>query len=68
MPSDSTTKREPDVQAARNTLRRKGWTQAEVARRLGITAVHLSYVLNGRRESRRVLNAIAALPNNPNPA
>jgi hypothetical protein len=62
------TSREPDVQAARNSLRAKGWTQSAAAQVLGITPIHLCYVLNGRRESRRVLNAIAALPNNPKPA
>lgn len=68
MPSTSITKRPPAVQEARNTLRRKGWKQADVARRLGVTPVHLSYVLNGRRESQRILTAISHLPNNPNPA
>lgn len=68
MPSHSTTKRPAPVQEARNALRRKGWRQAEVARLLGVTPVHLSYVLNGRRQSRRLLRAIASLPNNPSPA
>jgi len=68
MPAHSTTKRPPAVQAARNELRKKGWKHAEVARLLGISTVHLSYVLNGRRESRRILNAISELPNNPDPA
>jgi len=58
----------PSVQAARNALRSKGWTQAAAAQVLGITPIHLCYVLNGRRESRRVLNAIAHLPQNPDPA
>lgn len=58
----------PSVQAARNALRAKGWTQAAAAQELGITPIHLCYVLNGRRESRRVLTAIQALPANPNPA
>lgn len=68
MPADTITKRTADVQAARNTLRAKGWTQAAAASVLGITPIHLCYVLNGRRESRRVLNAIQQLPANPNPA
>ncbi len=62
------TKRPPAVQAARNALRDKGWKHADVARRLGVTPVHLSFVLTGRRQSRRILDAIAELPNNPDPA
>ena len=68
MPSHTITKRPVAVQAARNALRSKGWTQAAAAQVLGITPIHLCYVLNGRRESRRVLTAIAHLPANPNPA
>jgi transcriptional regulator with XRE-family HTH domain len=68
MPAHSTTKRPPAVQAARNALRDKGWKHADVARQLGVTPVHLSYVLTGRRESQRILTAIADLPKNPNPA
>jgi transcriptional regulator with XRE-family HTH domain len=68
MPTRSTTKRPPEIQAARNALRRKGWTQKAAAARLGISNVHLCYVLTGRRTSRRVLTAIAALPENPDPA
>lgn len=68
MPATANKKRKPEIQAARNNLRKKGWTQAECAKRLGISAIHLCYVLNGRRESRRVLHAIADLPDNPNPA
>jgi transcriptional regulator with XRE-family HTH domain len=56
------------VQEARNTLRRKGWTQADAARVLGVSAVHLCFVLTGKRESRRILNAITHLPENPRPA
>jgi predicted transcriptional regulator len=68
MPAHSTTKRPPAVQAARNELRNKGWKHAEVARLLGVSTVHLSYVLTGRRESRRILDAISNLPHNPDPA
>ncbi|MGL4398812.1 MAG: helix-turn-helix domain-containing protein [Luteolibacter sp.] len=49
-------------------LRRKGWMHAEAARRLGVTKEHLSYVLNGRRVSRRILEAIKEFPENPTPA
>jgi hypothetical protein len=68
MPSDTTTNRPAAVQAARNSLRAKGWTQAAAAQVLGVTPIHLCYVLNGRRESRRVLTAISQLPTNPSPA
>lgn len=60
--------RPPAVQAARNDLRRKGWSHREAAARLGVSTYHLSLVLNGRRESRRILKAIEELPENPNPA
>jgi ribosome-binding protein aMBF1 (putative translation factor) len=56
------------VQSARNTLRRKGWSQADLAKRLGISPIHLCYVLNGRRKSRSILTAIKDLPDNPTPA
>jgi ribosome-binding protein aMBF1 (putative translation factor) len=56
------------VQSARNALRRKGWSQADLAKRLGISPIHLCYVLNGRRESRRIINEIQHLPDNPSPA
>jgi transcriptional regulator with XRE-family HTH domain len=69
MPQTTTVKRSPEIQAARNTLRGRGWTIASVARHLGITREHLSLVLNGRRQSRRILSAIQELPENPtNPA
>jgi transcriptional regulator with XRE-family HTH domain len=61
-------KRPPEVQAARNALRRKGWTQAGAAMALGVTPIHLNYVLNARRQSRRILKAISSLPENPTPA
>jgi transcriptional regulator with XRE-family HTH domain len=68
MPATATKKLNPEIQAARNALRRKGWSQAQVAARLGISRIHVCYVLNGRRESRRVINAILHLPENPTPA
>jgi hypothetical protein len=61
-------KRPPEVQAARNALRSKGWTQVEAAKALGVTPIHLSYVLNARRESRRIIREIQHLPENPTPA
>lgn len=60
-------KRQP-VQFALEMLHRKGWTQAQVAKVLGVSASHLCHVLNGRRKSRRILHAIDHLPDNPKPA
>ena len=69
MPTSTATKKlKPEIQAARKALRVKGWSQAQVAERLGISRIHVCYVLNGRRESRRVINAINHLPENLNPA
>lgn len=62
------TKRSPEIQAARNELRRKGFSHATAASLLGVTRVHLTYVLNGRRQSRRILEEIRNLPENPTPA
>ena len=69
MPSTRTIKKRPaEIQAARNTLRRKGWSQVSAASVLGVTPEHLCYVLNGRRQSRRILTDIEHLPTNPRPA
>lgn len=43
-------------------LKRKGWSYRQAARELGITYQHLSYVLNGHRDSRRVTVPVLALP------
>jgi hypothetical protein len=67
MNGNTIAKRPPEIQRARNTLRGKGWTIAAAAPRLGVTPTHLSYVLNGHRQSRRILNAIHELPESPNP-
>ena len=68
MPSQAIRKRPPEIQAARNELRRKGWSQAAAASELGVSAIHLCYVLNGHRISRRLINAIRHLPENSTPA
>jgi transcriptional regulator with XRE-family HTH domain len=47
---------------AKVTLKERGWTYRSAAQVLGITYQHLSYVLNGHRESRRVLAAIERIP------
>jgi len=66
--SNAIPKRSPEVQEARNTLRRRGWTHETAAEALGVSRVHLTYVLTERRQSRRILNAIAALPDSQIPA
>lgn len=68
MSTNATTKRPPAVQAARDHLRRQGWSRREAAERLGVTPEHVSYVLNGHRESRRILTAIMEFQENPTPA
>ena len=68
MKGNTIAKRPPEIQRARNTLRGKGWTIAAAAPQLGVTATHLSYVLNNHRQSRRLLKAINEMPESPNPA
>jgi hypothetical protein len=65
---NATANRPPEVQKARNTLRHKGWKQQAAAPLLGVTRQHLTLVLTGRRQSRRILAAIQELPENPKPA
>jgi hypothetical protein len=60
--------RDPELQEARNTLRRLGWSQSKAARPLGVTRPHLNLVLTGHRKSRRLLEAIKELQENPRPA
>ena len=48
--------------AAKRTLKRKGWSYRTAAPRLGVCYQHLALVLTGRRESRRLLLAIDSLP------
>ncbi len=47
---------------AKRLLRQKGWSYRSAAKQFGVCYQHLSDVLNGRRESRRLLNAIADIP------
>ncbi|EIP96836.1 hypothetical protein OpiT1DRAFT_01261 [Opitutaceae bacterium TAV1] len=64
----TTTKHQPvitgtaTVAATKATMRAKGWSDRKAAKRLGCTATHLSLVLNGHRQSRRLLAKIEALP------
>lgn len=67
MNGNTITKRPPEAQKARNTIRGKGWTIKAAAPHLGVSVVHLSLVLNGHRQSRRILKAIAELPECPTP-
>jgi transcriptional regulator with XRE-family HTH domain len=50
---------------AKDTLRERGWSLRRAAEQLGVTHVHLSYVLQGRRESRRIMAAIERLGPSP---
>lgn len=53
----------PNVRKAREALARKGWSHAAAAEVLGRSRPHLTLVLTGKRESRRLLAEIHALPN-----
>ena len=47
---------------AKASLKEKGWSYRRVAPLLGVTFVHLAYVLNGQRLSRRLLDKIEKVP------
>ena len=49
-------------QAHKVTIKRRGWSQQKAAAFIGVSYEHLNRVLNGHRESRRLLAAIEALP------
>ena len=49
-------------QNAKVTIKQRGWSQMAAAKKLGVTFEHLNRVLNGHRESRRLLAAIAKIP------
>ena len=51
----------PEVIAARESLRAKGWSYREAMIELGCSYTHLAHTLTGRRESKRLLAAIDAL-------
>jgi transcriptional regulator with XRE-family HTH domain len=69
MKAIATTKKRPrEVQEARNEIRRKGWNQKSAALLIGVSRQHLNWVLNGHRQSKRILNALKELPENPRPA
>jgi transcriptional regulator with XRE-family HTH domain len=47
---------------AKVTLKTRGWNQRQAACHIGITEAHLSMVLNGVRDSKRLMMAIESLP------
>jgi hypothetical protein len=47
---------------AKRKLKDGGWTYRSAAPVLGVSFVHLAYVLNGQRASRRLLARVMALP------
>ena len=51
-----------ECRATKNSLKRKGYTQAEAAERLGVSRAHLNRVLNGERQSAALMAKIEALP------
>jgi hypothetical protein len=53
--------RRQDRRQARAKLKRLGYSYRSAAPVLGVHYVHLSQVLNGHRESRRILSAIKNL-------
>lgn len=67
MPS-ATSKLPAPLKHARRTLRIRGWTITAAAAAFGVRREHLSQVLNGHRQSRRLLREIEALPEHPDAA
>ena len=49
-------------QTAKRSLKAKGWSYRTAAPELGVCYQHLAFVLTGRRQSRRLLDKIEALP------
>jgi transcriptional regulator with XRE-family HTH domain len=48
--------------AIKRRLKKKGWSNRAAAQMLGVTFEHLNRVLNGHRESARLISSIEALP------
>lgn len=48
----------------KQVLKSRGWSYRKAAEKLGVTYQHICLVMNGRRKSRRLLAAVAALPQN----
>ena len=51
-----------EVAKAKETLKRKGWSYRTAAPELGVCYQHIAHVLTQRRDSKRLLAAIEALP------
>lgn len=49
-------------QREKRLLKKKGWSNRQAAHELGLDLSHFSRVLNGHRESARLLKAIHDLP------
>lgn len=52
----------PHHEAVKKRMRAKGWSDRTAAKVLGCTPVHLSYVLNGHRQSASLLARVEELP------
>ncbi|HMO51912.1 MAG TPA: hypothetical protein PKE26_11065 [Kiritimatiellia bacterium] len=46
----------------RQSLKKRGWSQRKAAKYLRKNFTHLNLVLNGRRQSARLLSEVAAIP------
>lgn len=53
------------VQAARNHMRINGWTSRDISKRFARSEEHISRVLTGHRESKKLIQQIMGLPENP---
>lgn len=51
-----------DLEREKRKLKRLGWSYRSLGRHLDVSYQYLSDVLNGHRQSRRLLNRIAAVP------
>jgi hypothetical protein len=51
--------------AEKVTFKRKGWSYRTAAPVLGVTYQYLCDVLNGRRQSTRLLRKVRSLPHQP---
>jgi lambda repressor-like predicted transcriptional regulator len=49
----------------KSALRKRGVTQADIARRLGVSKTTINYVITGKMQSRRVAEAIAEAAGRP---
>lgn len=66
--NSATNKLSSETRAARRALRLKGWTVTAAAEQFGVRREHLSLVLHGHRQSRRLLRLIDELPEHPDAA